>query len=49
MVRDEHLLATLADEAGRYAFTVATPTLPGGANDMPSLLHISDCLMTIDQ
>ena len=48
MVRDEHLLATLADEAGRYAFTVATPTLPGGANDMPSLLHISDALMTIE-
>ncbi|MFT7517983.1 MAG: anion-transporting ArsA/GET3 family ATPase [Kiritimatiellia bacterium] len=48
MVRDEHLLATLADEAGQYAFTVATPTVPGGANDMPSLLHISDSLMRVE-
>ena len=44
MERDRHLLATLAEEAGDSAFALATPTVPGGANDMPSLLSISDAL-----
>jgi len=44
MERDRHLLATLAEEAGDVAFALATPTVPGGANDMPSLLQISDAL-----
>jgi len=44
MERDGHLLATLAEEAGPDAFTLATPTLPGGANDMPSLIAISEAL-----
>lgn len=44
MERDRHLLATLAEEAGDEAFALATPTVPGGANDLPSLLKISDAL-----
>lgn len=43
MERDRHLLATLAEEADR-AWALATPTMPGGANDMPSLLGISEAL-----
>lgn len=44
MDRDRHLLATLAEEAGTSGFALATPTVPGGANDMPSLVHISERL-----
>lgn len=44
MRRDANLLATLADEAGRSSFALATPTVPGGANDLPSLIRISDAL-----
>jgi anion-transporting ArsA/GET3 family ATPase len=43
MERDRHLLATLADEAEEH-WALATPTLPGGANDMGSLLRITDHL-----
>ena len=44
MVRDRHLLATLSEEAGDTAFALATPIIPGGANDLPSLLQISDAV-----
>ncbi|TVQ91071.1 MAG: ArsA family ATPase [Deltaproteobacteria bacterium] len=44
MERDIHLLATLAEESGDSGFALATPTVPGGANDMPSLIHISERL-----
>lgn len=42
MDRDRHLLATLAEESGDSGFALATPTVPGGANDMPSLVYISE-------
>lgn len=42
MDRDRHLLATLAEECGDSGFALATPTVPGGANDMPSLVYISE-------
>ena len=48
MERDRHLLATLAEEAGDEAFALATPTVPGGANDMPSLLEISQAIWTAE-
>lgn len=44
MERDRHLLATLSEEAGSTAFALATPMIPGGANDLPSLLAISDAV-----
>jgi hypothetical protein len=44
MERDRHLLATLSEEAGPMSWALATPTLPGGANDMPSLIGISQAL-----
>lgn len=47
MERDRHLLATLADEAEEH-WALATPTLPGGANDMDSLLAISRALWTAE-
>jgi len=45
MVRDRHLLATLAEECGDAGFALATPTVPGGADDMPSLVYISEQLV----
>lgn len=48
MERDNHLLATLAEEAGDTAFALATPTVPGGANDLPSLLQISESLWSAE-
>ena len=42
---DIHIVeATDGDEA----FALATPTIPGGANDMPSLLQISDAIWTAE-
>jgi anion-transporting ArsA/GET3 family ATPase len=48
MERDRHLLATLAEESGNAGFALATPTVPGGANDMPSLVYISEQLVAAE-
>ena len=45
MERDQELLGALREEAGGEHFAVALPTVPGGANDMESLLDISRALM----
>lgn len=42
--RDQGLLNELARSAGKSAFAIALPTLPGGAHDMTSLLVLADAL-----
>ncbi len=43
--RDKALLEHLGRDAGEGAFAIALPTVPGGANDMASLLRIADALV----
>lgn len=46
MQRDQALLADLDDRAGDEAFARALPSLPGGVDDMESLLVVANTLMT---
>ncbi len=43
--RDQGLLDDLRKKAGDDAIAIALPNLPGGANDMASLIQIADALM----
>lgn len=44
MKRDQGLLGDLSQRAGDKALAIALPNLPGGANEMGSLLQIADAL-----
>lgn len=45
MLRDQRILAELAQRSGELALARALPMLPGGANTMPQLLHLADTMM----
>ena len=44
MVKHQELLGALYDRAGTDGFAIATPTIPGGANEMSALLQITESL-----